>query len=491
MKKISRLTTVIFTTAMLASGASVITWADTKGWVEENGVWKYLDNSGWPITNEWKKSDTHYFWLDDNGEMATDEIIEDGNDKYYVDSNGARVVNQWKQEKNDIGWSNGDNGEPLNVWYYFGANGKAVTGKKTLNGKVYIFDEEGEMFTGWTHYLDKTYYLGEENEGAAYIGWHQLDLPEDLEDNYSDNEYLDGVFWFNFKNGGDMRASTEESKTERAYINGSYYGFDINGVMVTGWLPLGIRTATNSVYYREPTGNQPVGWMIAYPNEATNKESREPKWFYLNNKGIPFNAGGYYKDNSDSKSIGTALKFSGGVEVEWLRSSVATKSIDKKVYLFDNNGGMLYGVWYLDHVISVGLGKTLETGYYYFTDENVLSPKQGQMKKGKLDIECDGEIFPYYFDGDTGKAYTNMIIDGCLYKDNGVRVTAEGGKEVFVIESPDFTKDVTENKNKNIRLTEGTKVIVGTSGQLKKSGTVKVNGIKFSVKNYAATEVED
>lgn len=487
-------TVVLFVVALLALPADMTSYAAEKGWVKEGGIWKFLNNDGNAITREWKKSGSNYFWLTENGELAVNKIVEEDGNKYYVDSCGVRVVNQWIQVENKNGWTNQEDDEPETLWYYFGSDGKAVTGKKTINRKVCFFDDGGEMFFGWfkDDSNEKTYYLGNEDEGWAYKGWQQLELPDDLDKEYEDNPYEDGIFWFHFKNSGEMRAADAVGgEPKRAYINGAYYGFDENGVMVDGWRPFGIRTASNSVYYNEPSGDQPKGWVITYPNQAVNKEEKEPKWYYLDSKGRPFNAGGYYKEGSSVKSAGTAQKYVWGEKDEYLRKSAAVKYIDNKSYLFDKYGGMLYGVWYLDNVVSYGNNKKLKDGYYYFTDNYILSSLQGQMKKGKTVVEYEGESHTYYFDKKTGRAYTNMIVDGCLYKANGVRVEADNGnkKEIYYIDSSDFTKEVSDKKDKSISLASGTGVVVSRTGKLKKNGTVKVDGTRYRIKNYAIEEV--
>lgn len=48
--------------------------------------------------------------------------------------------------------------------------------QKTIDGKVYLFDEDGHMLSGWQTYGDNSdyYYLGTENEGFAHTGWQYL-----------------------------------------------------------------------------------------------------------------------------------------------------------------------------------------------------------------------------------------------------------------------------------------------------------------------------
>ena len=56
--------------------------------------------------------------------MAIDQLIEDGDNYYYVDINGVMASNQWVAIENEDA---GDDNEPEHYWYYFQANGKALT----------------------------------------------------------------------------------------------------------------------------------------------------------------------------------------------------------------------------------------------------------------------------------------------------------------------------------------------------------------------------
>ena len=453
MRKQTKLVAVLSAAALLAIGASMTSFAAT-GWAEENGTWVYYDKDGDRVTEEWKKSGNLYFWLDENGEMATNTIVEDDDAKYYVDVNGARVTNQWVATENDDDWE-----EVETVWYYFGANGKAFEGKKTINGKTYIFDEGGYMFSGWKDYevngSMKTFYLGDENEGWAYTGWQLLEPNEDIADEYDDEE------WFNFKGNGQMR------KSGRSYLNGAYYEFDENGVMVSGWVPP-VATDPNAAYYTED-GNQPKGWVYAYA-QGDEDEEGDQEWYYLDSKGHAFNAGA-------TATASSAQKYVEGNADGSAKASVAAKYIKSKTYVFDNTGIMLNGVYYLKDVYRVG-GSTgkMDDGYYYF-NKNDGSVK-GQMVTGKTTVTYDGENYYYYFSS-TGKAYTNAIVDGCLYGDNGVRIDSDEGNMVYVVED-----DIYDKAGKNILVNAGEEVVVSASGKVKKSGTVTIDGEKYTVKDY-------
>ena len=188
MKKQTKLVAVLSTASLLAIGASMTSFAAT-GWVEENGTWVYYDRNEERVTDQWARSGNGWYYLDENGEMATDRLIEDGDNYYYVDTNGVMVTNQWVAIENEDA---GEDDEPDHYWYYFQANGRAMTNGnnsrvalKTINGKRYAFDDEGRMLYGWVSeddaerldntdgdaFLDGDYYFGDSDDGAMTTGW--------------------------------------------------------------------------------------------------------------------------------------------------------------------------------------------------------------------------------------------------------------------------------------------------------------------------------
>ena len=260
MKKQTKLVAVLSTASPLAIGASMTSFAAT-GWAEEDGTWVYYERDGERATNEWKKSGNSWYYLDDNGEMAIDQLIEDDDDYYYVDINGVMATNQWVAIENEDA---GEDDEPEHYWYYFQANGKALTNGdnsdvslKTINGKKYAFDEEGKMLFGWVaednaERIDNTdgdafkegdYYFGGEDDGAMTVGWLQVDITYDeaTEDDYNYtapvfNDDEDQTRWFYFKsNGKKVYAESDDGITKDRTINGRKYAFDEYGAMVAEW----------------------------------------------------------------------------------------------------------------------------------------------------------------------------------------------------------------------------------------------------------------
>ena len=203
MKKQTKLVAVLSTAALLAIGASMTSFAAT-GWAEEDGTWVYYNRDGERATDSWKKSGNNWYYLDSDGEMAIDQLIEDGDNYYYVDINGVMASNQWVAIENEDA---GEDDEPEHYWYYFQANGKALTNGdndkvslKTINGKKYAFDDEGKMLYGWVDedsaervddtdsdgFKEGVYYFGGEDDGAMTVGWLQMDITYDEATN--DNE---------------------------------------------------------------------------------------------------------------------------------------------------------------------------------------------------------------------------------------------------------------------------------------------------------------
>ena len=274
MKKQTKLVAVLSTASLLAIGASMTSFAAT-GWVEENGTWVYYDRDEQRVTDQWARSGNGWYYLDENGEMATDRLIEDDGKYYYVDTNGVMVTNQWVAIENEDA---GEDDEPDHHWYYFQANGRAMTNGnndrvalKTINGKKYAFDDEGKMLWGWVEateaeHIDNSdgeafktgdYYFGGPDDGAMTVGWLQTDITYD---EATDDPYTAPVFsededqtrWFYFLSNG-KKIKAEEADQKEKTINGRRYAFDEYGAMVAEWSldvdEVNASTGNNVIHY--------------------------------------------------------------------------------------------------------------------------------------------------------------------------------------------------------------------------------------------------
>lgn len=485
MRKQTKLVAVLSAASLLAIGASMTSFA--KGWTEENGEWIYLDSDGERVTQEWKKSGSNYYWLDENGVMATNQIVDtDGDDVYYVNEYGVRAKNQWISVENE---DDADvNGEEVDtLWYYFGDNGKAYKAdtdnlkKKTCpdatGSRTYFFDSEGHMVSGWVDYENDTYYCGTENEGWAYTGWQYLEPDDDLNSSdYDDQE------WFNFKSSGKARKAAA-GLTTTWYSKGRYYTFDDNGVMTSDWYGLEVASNANGV----ATGNN--GGENAYTFEDGSKGTG---WVYTENAAETDSYWYYLVSFKDANGIVRNIPFnSQSGDSNW-----RAKVIKSKTYIFNEKGEMQDGLVklgteknnnlvYKDGKL-VGdtkggaISKPLADGVYYFNENS--GSVNGQMVTGKTTVTKDGEDYYYYFEKTTGRAVTDIVKDGVVYGHDGERIDAEDGNSNAIVT---LDHDTYYNKKVNGTTCEyikaGSEVIVSSTGKLRTSGTVKVDGVKCQV----------
>ena len=462
MKKQTKLVAVLSTASLLAIGASMTSFAAT-GWVEENGTWVYYNNDGELATDSWKKSGNSWYWLDENGEMAIDPLIEDDEDYYYVDINGVMATNQWVAIENEDA---GEDDEPEHYWYYFQANGKALTNGnnsnvalKTVNGKKYAFDEEGRMLFGWVNkdtaeriddtdgdaFKEGDYYFGSSDDGAMTTGWLQLDITYDEATNDYEiapvfNEDEDQTRWFYFgSNGKKVKADDGDLEKEKT-INGRRYAFDEYGAMIAEWSldvdEINDRFDTASAnsalgntgdayydlddYYAEGIGTHSTASANAvsakyaqewrYFQDVENGARVSRGWFkvvpaeYLNlDKYDDDEASWYYADGSGKLYAGEF------------------KTINGKKYAFRDDGRMINGLKFIDdNDGSLGVVADDDETYNFDTeddfDEHSIEleklgykcyyfgdAEDGAMKTGKTTINIDGENFNFYFEKSGGK----------------------------------------------------------------------------------------
>lgn len=483
MRKQTKLVAVLSTAALLALGTSMSSFAAT-GWAEENGTWVYYDKSGDLTTEKWAKSGDNWFYLDEDGEMATDVIVEYSDNYYYVDENGAMVTNQWASVENED-YDGDDDDEPMNHWYYFGANGKAYksssTGNnasfKTVNGKKYIFDDEGKMLYGWVDdsgdrvtgdddWREGVYYCGDENDGAQRVGqWEYLDIVDNnydsspeigvSSDNLFDDE--DQTRWFYFKTNGKKMVD-EKGET----INGRKYSFDDDGRMNAEWVnwkstptestvSTGTITATQGSadytkefrYYGSPEDGARItkGWFQVVPDS------------YLSTDDYDDDENNWYYSDKDGKLVASEIK-----------------TINGKKYAFDSYGVMQ------DGLVAIKFEGTSTTkiddvqgdddiaGYHFDTEDefkdNVSdlytimnyslycfgNGSDGAMKTGKQNITIDGDSFSFLFNkSGSSKGQGKFGVDDDKYYLGGMLMKADKDDKYSVVKAvTNSSKDYTE-----------------------------------------------
>ena len=481
MKKQTKLVAVLSTASLLAIGASMTSFAAT-GWVEENGTWVYYNRDGELATDSWKKSGNSWYWLDENGEMAIDQLIEDDDDYYYVDINGVMATNQWVAIENEDA---GQDDEPDQNWYYFQANGKALTNGsndhvalKTINGKKYAFDDEGKMLWGWVNadsaeHIDNTdgdafkegdYYFGSADDGAMTVGWLQMDITyEEATSDYEIapvfNDDEDQTRWFYFKSNGKKVKAEDGDYQKGRTINGRKYEFDEYGAMTAEWSLDKNEVGTSSLASEYSTASD-NGVIAQYAQQwryfnSVEDGSRVSKgWFkvvaaeYLNyDKYNDDEDAWYYADGSGNLYAGEF------------------KTIKGKKYAFQNDGRMVSGLKFIkeaEDIDSLTVRSDDDESMPFDTEDDFLenAPKyedddykcyyfgdgeDGAMKTGRTTIEIDGDSFTFNFETSGSKKGqgTTGVDDDKIYQ-SGMLLKAGSDEKYQVV-----VKTVNADKNNN------------------------------------------
>ena len=464
MRKQTKIAALISAAAVLSVGGAMTAFAAT-GWQQENGTWVYYNRNEEKVTETWQKSGDYWFYLDDNGEMATDSLIDDNGDTYYVDVNGVMVTNRWVAVDNE---NAGEENEPNQWWYYFGANGKAYkrsdssTGDvslKTINGKKYTFNTDGKMQYGWVKdgetqhddnaWQDSEYFFGDENDGSMAEGWKEIAIKDDQAadlqpgDNYWDE---DQTRWFYFKASGKK----EKNQTGKT-INGRKYGFDEYGRMNAGWITTatasntkaadggsqGIATYSNSfLYYSTPEdgARSTKGWFKVTPGYYLQRDKYEDGsdyWYYSDGNGKltvneikTVNGKKYAFDNYGRMISGfVVLQMEGNT----VGSGYSSKKIVQKV---DSDGTYDTGDNYNRFVkANDSLFRSGELKSYFFGGSD-----DGSMKTGKQTVELDSEKYTFEFakNGSNKGVGLNGMEDHKFYV-GGKLTTADADSKIEIV----------------------------------------------------------
>ena len=541
MRKQTKIAALISAAAVLSVGGAMTAFAAT-GWQQENGTWVYYNRNEEKVTEQWQKSGDYWYYLDDNGEMAVDSLIDDNDSTYYVDVNGVMVTNRWVAVDNE---NAGDENEPNQWWYYFGANGKAYkrndsasgdVSLKTINGKKYTFNTDGKMQYGWvkdgeTQYddnawQDSQYYFGDENDGSMAEGWREIAIRDDQAtdaqpgDNYWDE---DQTRWFYFKASGKK----EKDQTGKT-INGRKYGFDEYGRMNAGWVTQattsntsvkdggkqGIATYSNSfMNYSTPEdgARYTKGWFKVTPGYYLQKDKYEDGsdyWYYSDGNGKlvtnqikTINGKKYAFDNYGRMISGFVVLQMQQTGTAYSQKDIVDKLDDENRY--DTADNYTRFVQANDSLFRSG-----ELRAYYFG-----SSDDGSMKTGKQSVDLDGEKLTFEFEKNGSKKGAGLIgmndhklyiggklttadsdnkIEVVVLNSNNQLITKSSVADALASYSTSATQhfksngdlDYTEYKFNN--LPTGAKAyVVNTTGAMVKSGTKK-DGDDYKVKtsNY-------
>lgn len=434
---------IVALSAMLCAGAGAMNAWAASGWTSENGSWVYYGTDGSLVTYEWRKgADDLWRYLDGSGHMAVNSWIDD---TYYVDGNGIMAENKWLQLLGDY------QGEEGTYWYYFSTSGKVVTDAwKKINDKWYHFDEYGVMETGWVD--DNMYFCGD--DGAAKTGWQMLYPPEGEEEEIDEFDENDGQKWYYFSASGKKYVPDGDDEYGERRIGDTYYCFSDTGVMQTGWVYLGDDTPETGdmedFRFYGSDGKVRTGWYSAEPPEGRSGYENEVEWFYFSKSGVP-------KASSESGRL----------------NATDIVTINKKRYLFNENGVPVYGLQKVYNSAS----SDEYTAYYFGDSRDKCSAQDGKMKIE----EGDGTPTEFYFT-ESGKGFTG-VKNSSLYYKGKLQKAAEGLKyEVISMPSGSgHTNYLVNSSGKVIKSTSGVKDGDGIKYITNSAGVVqKIDGVSVS-----------
>ena len=275
----------------LESGEKAIGWQtidgesyffDGKGhlqsekWLLSDGYWYYLKPDGKMAKSGWFKLNQSWYYLNSSGSRENNKLSEINGKTYLFDEDGimqigwAKIGNKWHFFDESGGEKTGwlkDKG----FWYYINPENKEmVTGTNMVNNVTYYFNSKGEMQIGWKWHDGVYHYY--EASGALKTGW-----------------LLENSKWYYLSpKEGEMATGTRE-------VNGRIYYFDTTGEMQIGW-----KWHDGAYHYYQASGAMLKGWY---------KEAG--KWYFLHPTtgsmltGIQEISGdNYYFNNSGAMQVG-------------------------------------------------------------------------------------------------------------------------------------------------------------------------------------------
>ena len=264
-------------------------------------------------------------------------------------------------------------------WYYY-QDGEPVTGLKTIKGKTYYFDTDGQMKTGQVYLYNSEVqhfvsYFFDEN-GVMQTGFVTYD----------------GALYYHDENGRGVDAGWYEIDGKRYYCNdygyvrrgtmfnvdGDAYATDDDGVMRTGWY----RQDIYSLYYYDEEGKGccAEGW-----------KKIDGKWYYFEKKStydsVPSTVvTGYLTDNGNTYYFDE----NGVMQTGWKLLNV---SGSQRWTYFKSSGAMIgegwqkiNNKWYYFNELS-GVNRLITDGVYKIDDEYYCFDKNGVMKTGWVLID--------------------------------------------------------------------------------------------------------
>lgn len=364
----------------------VVSSSGGNGWKQIDGKYFYYEN-GKMVKGDYRKIDGKLYYFEYDGAMATNRIVYDYSDNgVLVGANGAAVT----------GWAQ-YNGS----WYYADAEYQLVYGKRTINGKNYIF--RNALAIGsfiWNGKIVTT------DSSGAIIS------EKDMNDGWN---YVDGSALY-VKNGEPYNGWVGDYLIRDGYMavndyyswNGDYYAFDVYGKHVkSGWhqFSYGDNSYSQYVYVKSD------GKLCVNEWYKINGVSYYFDGVYMLSGGIYEVGGELYKFADDGKYLGKATGLNGEgwkqedgkwyyihagepvTGIQWI-----SKKDSIKRYAFGYDGAMIKNEFFYD-------------GAYYYIDSNGVVANYTGWKKlnGKWCYFNNSNVAITGWFQDNGKVYHGRV----------------------------------------------------------------------------------
>ena len=160
---------------------------------DEDGNWYYFDKDGRAVTGA-QTIDSFDLYFHQDGQQAKGEIITlDGKAYYYDQDNGRKVTNTTIELDGKTYTADSDGvlteqvAEPTTItgghfqaddqgnWYYYTAQGDKLTGFQNVDGLNLYFDADGKQAKGGPKTIDGKVYYFDEHSGALqtnqWVSW--------------------------------------------------------------------------------------------------------------------------------------------------------------------------------------------------------------------------------------------------------------------------------------------------------------------------------
>lgn len=396
-----------------------------------NGNWYYYDENGNPLYG-WQTINDKWYYFNKWGRMSIGWTFISGN-WYYFDANGAMQK----------GWI-------LDNTYYLNEDGIMLTGWQTIDDAQYYFDGSGKKLTSC--WIGNSYILS--NGKLAIDQW--------IGDCYVDENglWVPSLHAYEWKTV-DGKKKYYSNKThsfvtnQLIQIDGSYYYFDSEGSVATGFT-----TIDQNTYYFNASGKMATGWIqidgtYYFFNASGNmKTSSWQGNYYLNAEGKmlvnAFTPDGYYV-NKDGFYLRNQKIIVDGKDYYLNASGTIAKNQWVGDYFIDVNGNVVKNHWagnywcgedgkyvksswvdnnryYVDaRGVYVRNAWIKVDGKYYYMEASGLTKKNGWQ--GAYYLGNDGVMYTNtftpdgYYVGSDGAYLINRWIGDHYLNGSGIKVT--------------------------------------------------------------------